>query len=120
MSEKVALYQIGELSEKIMKMKNPVDMKRAAHWKNIKNYDDAMWKETAPKILMKGLTAKFLQNPDLLHYLRSTAPCKLGEASEDPFWGIGMRIGNPEAYKVALWKNNVMGQTLGLVRDQFM
>jgi ribA/ribD-fused uncharacterized protein len=93
-------------------------MKREAHWKQIKGYNDKTWKQEAPKILHRALYAKFSQNAGLLQFLSSTTPNKLGEATDDPYWGIGSRLGDPKAFQVASWKTNTMGETLEMVRNE--
>ena len=118
MSEKAALFHNSEIAEKIMKMNDPIHMKRAAYSKMIKGYNHDDWLQAAPKVLHKGLTAKFSQNPPLKQYLESTKPHKLGEATDDAFWGIGMKLGHPHVHKFDQWKKNLMGSTLQEVRNE--
>ena len=117
MVEKATLFKNKELVSKIMKMDNPVEMKRAGYWKNIDGYIHDNWLQSAPGILEKALHAKFTQNDNLLNFLLSTGSDILGEATDNPFWGIGMRVNDPKAHSVALWKNNLMGKTLTQLRD---
>jgi ribA/ribD-fused uncharacterized protein len=118
MSEKAALFHNSEIAEDIMKMSDPVQMKRAAHWKLIKGFNDHTWHNTAPDILKRALHAKFAQNKPLLDFLISTRQATLGEACDDPFWGVGMRLGNPNVCRATLWKNNLMGKTLQTIRTE--
>ena len=75
-------------------------------------YNDDKWKNAAPALLEQALLAKFSQNRALLQFLLSTGQSTLGEASEGAFWGIGMRIDNPNVFNVATWKDNTMGRML--------
>ena len=120
MTQKAALFNAMPIYLNIMTMTDPVDMKRAAHGKNIQGYNQEAWHNAAPNILQKALLAKYTQNVHLHHFLLSTDKYKLGEATDDPFWGIGMRLGNPNVHKTSLWKDNLMGQTSEYVRQHLM
>lgn len=68
-----------------------------------------------------GLRGKFSQNSTLLKYLGDTHQLRLGEASRDPKWGIGMSLEDKEALDPAKWlpSGNLLGRALTKIRDEF-
>lgn len=79
------------------------------------------WQERLDKILLVGLRGKFGQNPNLLKFLLDTQNLKLGEASQDPRWGIGFSLDDPTALDPDKWlpTGNLLGRTLSRVREEF-
>ena len=97
---------------------DPINMKRAAHGTNIKNFDLKLWHEQAPGIVKRALLAKFSQNIHLKNLLLDTGDNKLGESSLDKFWGTGMTFSSPNAFDANKWKTNKMGHILEEVRTE--
>ena len=66
------------------------------------------------------VTAKFTQNENLKAKLRSTANKTLVECNpNDPFWGIGLGLGNPNIWDQGKWKGtNKLGEILGRIREE--
>ena len=89
-----------ETAEKILKESNPVTQKMLG--KNVKNFDERLWKERNLAIMKKGLTAKFTQNQYLKDFLGKTGTNTLLEANKhDRYWGIGMGL-----YDQKIWIRN--------------
>ena len=65
------------------------------------------------ELALPVLKEKFRQNPKALSYLLATDDDVLGEASTDIFWGIGLRLENPNVHDQNMWSGkNVMGDIL--------
>lgn len=83
-------------------------------------FDKAVWDDTIPALMLKGLESKFSQNPDLKEFLlRCPQDCVFVEASPtDVIWGIGLSSDHPDSDHPALWKGeNRLGFLLTEVRD---
>lgn len=79
------------------------------------------WNDRVPEIVLEGLREKFKQNQYLFDLLISTRGLKLGEASKDAFWGIGMTLNDPQVLDHTKWlpKGNLLGRSLMEVREEF-
>ena len=66
------------------------------------------------------LLAKFTQNVDLKEKLLGTLNKTLIECNpKDPYWGIGLSLGNPNIWVPARWKDeNRLGKILSSVREE--
>ena len=65
------------------------------------------------------LIAKFSQNSHLLEILLETGQKEIGEASKDPFWGIGRSLNDPSVLDKNSWTGeNLLGNTLMYIREQ--
>ena len=64
--------------------------------------------------------AKYGQNTALQHYLLSTAPAVLVEASPmDRVWGVGLGAGDAKAHRPADWRGlNLLGFALMEARQR--
>lgn len=71
---------------------------------------------------MQGLRQKFKQNQNLLKYLKNTQQLKLGEASRDPKWGIGLSLDDPDVLDDTKWTStgNLLGRSLTKIRQEFL
>lgn len=80
------------------------------------------WKEQVENIAMQGLRAKFQQNPALAHFLCSTHPKTLGEASPNKTWGIGLTLNHKEVLHTEKWlkSGNLLGRSLMTIREEMM
>ncbi len=69
--------------------------------------------------MYKAVKAKFGQNDNLKQSLVEIGDCLLGEASRDPYWGIGSTLNNPQSTITHMWTgNNELGTILMKVRDE--
>lgn len=77
------------------------------------------WDKSVHSITLQGLRAKFSQNPHLLAFLRGTNQLKIGEASKNPRWGIGLNLDNPNLLDTSKWdpKGNLLGKCLMSIRQ---
>lgn len=116
---KAQLANQDHLASQALHAKDPAEAKAILN--KLKNKCTKEWKEQAPKIAEEGIREKFRQNQYLLDILISTRGFKLGEASRDSFWGIGMTLTDPNVLDQAKWlpKGNLLGRTLMKIREEF-
>lgn len=117
MAEKARLFGDQESLAKILQAHTPQDAKGLG--RKVKNFDAAVWDAKAFDVVVRGNISKFSQNPRLGHWLRSSAPQVLVEASpEDALWGIGLHRDDPRAQHPEQWEGlNKLGFALLVVRE---
>lgn len=86
--------------------------------RRIPNYDELGWSRKRYACMLKAVTLKFHQNPDLARLLLGTGDRVMVEASPvDPWWGVGMGTDHPDILKPEKWKGtNMLGCCLMEVR----
>lgn len=76
-----------------------------------------LWESTLDNILVPALYAKFAQNPAPKEFLMNTEERKIGEATMDLSWGIGVDLRHPHVFDERYWTgNNRLGRALMEVR----
>lgn len=120
MAEKARLFKDVETLEKIMRSNNPKEIKVLG--RQVRNFDENIWKKNRYSIILNGNYAKFMQNEDLRLFLISTKDSILVEASPyDKIWGIGMSANNENIENPLLWQGlNLLGFALMEVRDELI
>lgn len=120
MAEKARLFKDVETLEKIMRSNNPKEIKVLG--RQVRNFDENIWKKNRYSIILNGNYAKFMQNEDLRLFLISTKDSILVEASPyDKIWGIGMSANNENIENPLLWRGlNLLGFALMEVRDELI
>ena len=118
MASKARLFNDPESIELILVASTPAEAK--ALGRQVKNFDDAVWKKNARRLVTEGNVAKFSQNKELGEFLLSTGDAVLVEASpRDCIWGIGLGQDNPKAQHPDTWRGqNLLGFALMDVRYQ--
>ncbi len=112
--EKASKHGYATLTAKILNTGDPVKQKGLGSSMNIKDND---WESHA---CMERITrAKFNQNPELMSYLKSTAPLQLVHANaHDIHWGNGLAINDPDVLNPSKYKGkNLLGDILMQIRD---
>ena len=117
MAKKAELFNDQQIFEKIITEPKPGAVK--AFGREIKNFDDEIWKAAAFEIVVEGNRHKFSQNNLIKEYLVNTGNKILAEASPTDFiWGIGLAQDNEDATNPDSWKGtNLLGFALMEVRD---
>lgn len=107
-----------ELVERASRAYNPVEAKYILH--QLKGDHENVWDEQVENIALEGLRAKFQQNPSMLSCLRNSIGLKLGEASKNPRWGIGLELTDENVLDHAKWSEsgNLLGKVLMKVREE--
>lgn len=80
------------------------------------------WLEKAPDLILKATRAKYTQNPLLKDLPLSTHSLRIGEASRDSVWGIGLSLDNKDVLDTSRWasEGNLLGRTLMAVREELI
>ncbi len=83
--------------------------------------DPTPWYDVARAEILPGIRAKFGQNPSLAASLIKTGTRDLGEASTNPFWGVGMTLNNNDILQKNLWTGkNILGKVLMAIRAELV
>lgn len=109
-----------DLADEVLKMKDPSEHKQVLNSLREKNTDS--WEETVENVLLTVLRAKFKQNEHLKKFLCDTFPRKIGEASINPQWGIGMPLNHEDVLDISKWNENGnrLGKALEMVRNELL
>lgn len=88
----------------------------------LRNNKSDEWSQQLHNIALTGLRAKFQQNPTLAHFLCSTHPKLIGEASLSKRWGIGLSLIHPDVLQPEKWpaKGNLLGNSLVTIREELI
>lgn len=110
----------AELLERALSCSNPADCKGILN--ALRDDHTQEWEESRAPVLMKALRGKFNQNGHLGTYLKNTYPRRLGEASRDIVWGIGLELKDRDVTQHSAWHpgGNLLGRLLMTVRDELM
>ena len=101
----------------IMSCKTALQCKRAS--KNIENYNSDEWSRYAETECIKGLLAKFDQNPKLKTILLNTGTKTLVECSWDKIWGTGYPLSHPDCLDAEKWESaGLLGTLLMAVHEK--
>jgi hypothetical protein len=117
MQSKALHFQDTDIAAKVMSTTDPVQQKR--YGKMIFDFDKKEWQKAIPEILLKGLTAKFMQNSHCKEFLLNTGDRVIGEANKyDSFFGIGKGLHEFDVWDKGQWANNELGKSLMAVREE--
>lgn len=120
MAEKARLFEDEETLSKILNCNSPAEAKKLG--RQVRNFDDKMWKAHRYEIVKRGNIYKFSQNEDLKTFLLKTENRVLVEASPyDRIWGIGLSKNSDKANYPEQWRGlNLLGFVLMEVRDEIL
>ena len=117
MQQKALHFSDTDTARKIMASSNPVEQKSLG--REVANFDISVWRNDVVKtVLVQGLRAKFHQNKHCRDFLKATGDKSIGEASDDTFWGIGMRLNDKDLWDEGKWSNNLLGKSLMEIRGE--
>jgi hypothetical protein len=118
MYSKAKLFDDKDSMKLIMESDDPYYHKKIG--RQVKNYNDDIWKNVSRYVVFVGNLAKFSQNKDLKDKLLSTGKKILVEASPyDKLWGVGLDSWNDNILDEKLWQGqNWLGKELRIVREQ--
>lgn len=117
MEQKAVLFNDQITRYKILTSSKPKEQKSLG--RTVKGFKMLVWLQECERIMIKGLIAKFQQNPTLHEKLLSSEDSILVEASPyDKVWGIYLHDCDPRAKTMAKWQGqNLLGYILMVVRD---
>jgi ribA/ribD-fused uncharacterized protein len=117
---KAILFEDPEAAARILEAGSPRQHK--ALGRQVRHFDERIWKANRERIVGEGSRAKFTQNPALRQALLDTAGTQLVEASPfDRIWGIGLAASDPRAEDPSKWRGqNLLGKILTQLRDELL
>jgi ribA/ribD-fused uncharacterized protein len=117
---KAILFGDAEIAAKILDAAGAKQQK--ALGRNVRHFNEDIWKARREQIVADGNRAKFTQNPEPRRALLETAGTELVEASPfDRIWGIGLAATDRRAQNRSQWRGqNLLGQILTRLRDEFL
>lgn len=117
MAEKARLFGDEAALARVLAKDDPAAAKAAG--RDVRDFDEALWRQQRDSIVIRGNRAKFEQNPPLRGFLLGTGTQVLVEASPvDAIWGIGLAADDPRAQDPACWMGlNLLGFALMAVRS---
>ena len=117
MYEKAMLFGDTAVAEEIMKNHEPNEIKQLG--RQVKNYNDVVWKGMCQIIVYRGILEKFRQNEALKAQLIATGDRILVKCvTDDKVWGNGTELDEDERLDMSRWTgDNFLGFTLMCVRD---
>ncbi|MFY7936278.1 MAG: NADAR family protein [Flavobacterium sp.] len=120
MYHKAMVFLDREIAQKIMQTDDVRKIKELG--RQVKNYNEYVWKYFRSKVVYEGNKAKFSQNEELKHVLFTTKGTTLVEAApNDTIWGIGLSENDPRALKRETWLGkNLLGEILTQIRIELM
>jgi ribA/ribD-fused uncharacterized protein len=112
MAHKALIFGDYDIYQRILNSNKPGEVKELG--RQVKGYDDEVWKRRRFQIVTLGNIHKFNQTQILSDYLLQTDPRILVEASPvDTIWGIGMSQDDKDIDNVAAWRGeNLLGFAL--------
>jgi ribA/ribD-fused uncharacterized protein len=119
MACKAGLFGDNETYEKIIKETDYATLK--ALGRSVKNFDKDVWDKECERIVYEANKAKFTQNLNFYIHLLQTHGMELFFNSEDPIWGIGLPVNDPNIFNKEAWKGqNKLGQILTRLREHLI
>jgi ribA/ribD-fused uncharacterized protein len=117
MARKAALFEDWPTRAQVLGAPNPGAAK--AFGREVRGFDEAVWRQHRFAIVCAANEAKFTQNPELRDFLIKTGSRVLVEASPvDRVWGIGLAQDDERASDPNLWQGlNLLGFALMHVRE---
>lgn len=118
MAGKARLFGDAEIVDRVLKARTPAEAKKLG--RQVRGFDDVVWKGAAFELVVQGNLAKFSQNAAMGDFLLRTGDKVLVEASPvDNIWGIGLAATHEDAMDPRRWAGqNLLGFALMAVRDQ--
>ena len=115
MREKALFHDDQVSADAIMDTQDPVKQKSIG--RKLKNVNMNRWKENVRRLLYPGLLEKFKQNDAARTALLNTGSKKLGEATTERYWGIGLKLSDRNVLKMNRWcDENIVGRMLEDIR----
>lgn len=120
MYHKAMIFLDREIAQQIMQTDDVRKIKDLG--RQVKHYDEYVWKYFRSKVVYESNKAKFSQNGILKEALFATKGTTLVEAApNDTIWGIGLAENDPMALNRKTWMGkNLLGEILTTIRIELM
>ena len=117
MYQKCVLFGDQTTARKVLLTEDPSEQQKLG--KLCSGYINGIWGGARQEIAIRGLLAKFSQNPELREQLLNTKDAYLVEcAHSDKIWACGIRLNEPERFDASKWLGqNILGFALMFTRD---
>lgn len=117
--QRAVLSDKKPIIKRARKAKDPLQAKHILH--SLRDDHPEQWNNMLSEITVEGLREKF-KNNQLRNYLCSTGDLRLGEASKNPTWGIGMDLSDDDVLDHTKWNKdgNLLGKSLMQVREELL
>lgn len=108
------------LVERALQCSDPMDAK--AMLNSLRKNHLQEWEVVREKTALEGPRAKFTQNKQLHSYLISLGNLRLGEATQNGVWGVGLTLDDPNILDIGKWhaSGNLLGNLLMKVRKELI
>lgn len=116
--QRAILSEKQSIIKRARQARDPLQAKHILHL--LKEDHPEEWDSWVEEVTLEGLRAKFTQNITLKTYLCDTGNLQIGEASENPRWGIGMNLSDEHVLDYTKWKSdgNLLGKCLMKIREE--
>lgn len=118
MYAKANLFNDLNVGQQILRTAAPAAIKKLG--RQVKNFDEEIWKANRVSLVKKGLLEKFRQNKIARDMLLGTGEEIIVEASPtDKIWGVSLGMNNPNVHDMSKWKGlNLLGRVLMEIREE--
>ena len=111
--QKALLFKNVEIAKQIESSMSPLECKHLA--RNITNYEQDKWLNSAKELCEPGIYSKFEQNEKLKESLLQTGNLTLVESSYDKYWGTGIPLQDDRCLVSSKWHTQGL---LGIILQQ--
>ena len=111
--QKALLFKNVEIAKQIETSMSPLECKHLA--RNIVNYEQDKWLNSARALCEPGIYSKFEQNEKLKESLLQTGNLTLVESSYDKYWGTGIPLQDDRCLVSSRWHTQGL---LGIILQQ--
>lgn len=120
MYRKAMLFEDEEIAEKILKSRDPKQVKKLGRL--VKNFNNEVWDKVRYDVMYTACRSKFTKNKEANKALLSYPGKTFVEASPfDTIWGIGLGEYDYRATNPSLWLGqNLLGKVLTQLRDELI
>ena len=117
MHGKALLFGDEKVAKAIMETQSPRKIK--ALGRQVRSFDEKVWKKERVRIVKDNSAAKFTQNRHLLEALMNTTGLIVEASPADAVWGIGLIADEARSIPEEKWPGeNLLGKILTVVRDE--
>ena len=102
--QKALLFGDTVTADRILECDSLYEAKKLGY--SVQGVDNKKWLEEGYDLCLEGVKAKFHENQNLLHMLKTTTPKLLVEATNNRTWGTGIHLRDTNALDRKHWTSN--------------